>query len=211
MGTFSVLLALCEGNPPVTSGFPSQRAIMQNSDAMMLKGHQSNVTMINVPQQNQEHHSWHYDDVRMGAIASQITNLTIVNSTVNSDADQRNIKDPRHWPLCGEFTGTGEFPAQRASYAENVFIWWRHHVEYTPYIARQKQGYNSWNIFHISWQYYGLTWHAIAWKMLLWQPGSFRYQKAKCCMIKGSNLGCNLELNTRMNQDISWEINLINP
>ena len=24
--------------------------------------------------------------------------------------------------------GTGEFPAQRASYAENVSIWWRHHV-----------------------------------------------------------------------------------
>ena len=38
------------------------------------------------------------------------------------------MKAPRHWPLCGEFTGTGEFPAQRASYAENVSIWWRHHV-----------------------------------------------------------------------------------
>ena len=32
---------------------------------------------------------------------------------------KENIKAPRHWPLCGEFTGTGEFPAQRASYAEN--------------------------------------------------------------------------------------------
>ena len=31
----------------------------------------------------------HYDDVRMGAIASQITSLTIVNSTVYSNADQR--------------------------------------------------------------------------------------------------------------------------
>ena len=41
----------------------------------------------------------------MGAIASQITSLTIVYSTVYSDADQRNIKPPRHWPLCGEFTG----------------------------------------------------------------------------------------------------------
>ena len=39
------------------------------------------------------------------------------------------MKAPRHWPLCGEFTGTGEFPAQRASYAENVSIWWRHHDE----------------------------------------------------------------------------------
>ena len=35
---------------------------------------------------------------------------------------KENIKAPRHWPLCGEFTGTGEFPAQRASYAENVSI-----------------------------------------------------------------------------------------
>ena len=28
--------------------------------------------------------------------------------------------------------GTGEFPAQRASYAENVSIWWRHHVDNAP-------------------------------------------------------------------------------
>ena len=40
---------------------------------------------------------------------------------------KENIKAPRHWPLCGEFTGTGEFPAQRASNAENASIWWRHH------------------------------------------------------------------------------------
>ena len=41
---------------------------------------------------------------------------------------KENIKAPRHWPLCGEFTGTGEFPAQMASYAENASIWWRHHA-----------------------------------------------------------------------------------
>ena len=28
---------------------------------------------------------------------------------------KKTSKLPRHWPLCGEFTGTGEFPAQRAS------------------------------------------------------------------------------------------------
>ena len=39
---------------------------------------------------------------------------------------KENIKAPRHWPLCGEFTG--EFPAQMASNAENVSIWWRHHA-----------------------------------------------------------------------------------
>ena len=41
---------------------------------------------------------------------------------------KENIKAPRHWPLCGEFTETGEFPAQRTSYAENGSIWWRHHA-----------------------------------------------------------------------------------
>ena len=33
--------------------------------------------------------------------------------------------------LCvGNLPGTGEFPAQMASNAENVSIWWRHHVLY---------------------------------------------------------------------------------
>ena len=32
METFSALLALCEGNPPVTGGFPSQRPAMRSFD-----------------------------------------------------------------------------------------------------------------------------------------------------------------------------------
>ena len=32
METFSMLLALCEGNPPVTSGFPSQRPVTWSFD-----------------------------------------------------------------------------------------------------------------------------------------------------------------------------------
>ena len=35
---------------------------------------------------------------------------------------KENIKVPRHWPLCAEFTGAGEFPAQMASNAEIVSI-----------------------------------------------------------------------------------------
>ena len=72
----------------------------------------------------------HYNDVIMTTMASQITSLTVVYSIVYSDADKKNIKAPRHWPLCGEFTGTGEFPVQRASNAENGSIWWRHHGKY---------------------------------------------------------------------------------
>ena len=47
----------------------------------------------------------------MGALASQITSLTIINSIVYSGANQ-----------------TGEFPSQMASNAENVSIWWRHNA-----------------------------------------------------------------------------------
>ena len=65
----------------------------------------------------------------MTTMAYQITSLTVVYSIVYSGADKKNIKAPRHWPLCcGEFTGTGEFPAKRASNTENVSIWWRHLV-----------------------------------------------------------------------------------
>ena len=39
--------------------------------------------------QSWAHEYDHYDDVRMGAIASQITSLTIVYSIVYSDVDQR--------------------------------------------------------------------------------------------------------------------------
>ena len=38
------------------------------------------------------YHVDHYSDVTMGAIASQITNLTIVYSTVYSGTDQRKHK-----------------------------------------------------------------------------------------------------------------------
>ena len=40
---------------------------------------------------------------------------------------KENIKALRHWPLCVEFTDNQWFPVQRASNAENVSIWWRHH------------------------------------------------------------------------------------
>ena len=46
---------------------------------------------------------------------------------------KENIKAPRPW-LCAENSPvTGEFPAQRASNAENVSIWWRHHVHKIAY------------------------------------------------------------------------------
>ena len=55
----------------------------------------------------------------MGAMASKITSLTIVYSTVYSDTDQRKHQSSAS-------PETGEFPAQMASNVEDVSIW-RHH------------------------------------------------------------------------------------
>ena len=71
---------------------------------------------------------YHYNDVIMGAIASQITSLTIVYSIVYSDADKKKTSKLRVTGLCaGNSPVIGEFPAQMASCAENVSIWWRYH------------------------------------------------------------------------------------
>ena len=65
----------------------------------------------------------------MGGIASQITSLTVAFSTVYSDGDQRKHQSSALLAICaGNAPGTGEFPAQMASNAENASIWWRHHV-----------------------------------------------------------------------------------
>ena len=61
----------------------------------------------------------HHNDVIMGAIASQITSLTIVYSTICSGTDQI-ISKLRVSGLCGgKSPGTGEFRT----------TWWRHQME----------------------------------------------------------------------------------
>ena len=70
---------------------------------------------------------WHYNDVTMGAIASQITNLTIVYSIVYSDADQRKHQSSASLAFVRGIH-LGPVPQMATgSYAENVSIWWRHH------------------------------------------------------------------------------------
>ena len=65
----------------------------------------------------------------MDTIAFQITSLTIVYLTVYSDADQKKTSKLRVTGLCvGNSQVTGEIPAQMASNAENVSIWWRLHA-----------------------------------------------------------------------------------
>ena len=71
----------------------------------------------------------HYNDVIMSAMASQITGVPIVCSTVCSGVDQSIhqssaslafVRGIRRWPMAS--------PSQRGNNAENVSIWWRNHV-----------------------------------------------------------------------------------
>ena len=45
---------------------------------------------------------------------------------------------------------TGEFPAQRTSNAENVFIWWRHHVLSVYFMTAIMMTSSNGNIFHVT-------------------------------------------------------------
>ena len=79
------------------------------------------------------HMCLHYNDVIIGAMATEITSLTIVYSIVYSGADQRKqqssaslafVREIHRWPVNSP---------QRAGNAENVSIWWRHHVNLATY------------------------------------------------------------------------------
>ena len=59
----------------------------------------------------------HYSVFIMTTMASQITGVSIVCSTVCSGADQRNHQS----------SASLAFSSKRASHAENVSIWWSHH------------------------------------------------------------------------------------
>ena len=85
----------------------------------------------------------HYNGAIMSAMASWITSLLIVYSTVYSDADQRKHQSSASLALV---RGIHRSPVnslhKRASNAENVSIWWRHHAWYTSRTAVR------WTVYH---------------------------------------------------------------
>ena len=73
----------------------------------------------------------------MGTMASQISSLIIVYSTVYSGAEQRKHQSASSVAF-GNSPVTDEFPAQMVSKEENVSIWWRHHEDVSSTLqARQ--------------------------------------------------------------------------
>ena len=73
--------------------------------------------------------NYHNNDVIMGAMVSR--NQQPHDCLLNRLFRRRSKKTSKFCVtgLCaGNSPVTGEFPAQRASDAENISIWWRHHV-----------------------------------------------------------------------------------
>ena len=63
----------------------------------------------------------HYSDIIMGVIVSQITSLTIVTQLFMQTQIKENIKAPRHWPLCREFTRDWWIPHTNGQYCRKYF------------------------------------------------------------------------------------------
>ena len=65
---------------------------------------------------------YHYSDVIMDAMASDITNTTIVYSIVYLSTDQKkHHKTPRHWPFWGEFIGDRGVPRTKGQWGGKCF------------------------------------------------------------------------------------------
>ena len=91
----------------------------------------------------------HCNDVTMSAMASQILSLTIVYSTAYSRHRSKKTPKLRVTGLCERSSPiTDEFPEQGTSNAENVSIWWRHHVGHNlghHYCTQDKRSWNKLN------------------------------------------------------------------
>ena len=65
----------------------------------------------------------HYNDVIMSAMASQITSLTVVYSTIYSGTDEINHQSSASMAFVGNSPVTGDFPAHMTSNAKKCFHW----------------------------------------------------------------------------------------
>ena len=95
--------------------------------------------------------SAHYEGINKGATTLQwshnehdgiqITSLTIVYSSVYSRRRSKKTPNLHVTGLCeGNSPVTGEFPVQKASNAQNVSVWWRHHDLAFSVVASQYIG-----------------------------------------------------------------------
>ena len=118
METFSALLATCAGNLPVPGEFPAQRPVTRSFDVFF------DLRLNKRP--SKQWQGWWFETLSRHYDVTVMVLLSKVVSVVNSICVFM-------WTLnYGEFSViyvTGGFPSERASNAENVSIWWHHHVQ----------------------------------------------------------------------------------
>ena len=152
METFSALLAICAGNSPVPGEFPVQRPVTRSFDVRFdlrlnkrlskqswgwwfetpslslwrhrnaSNGHQTICLVtfgciavsVSRPYPFYDQHSSY---PRKKSPVSWLFTQPSVGAQI-----KENPKAPRHWPLCGKFTGDRWIPRTKDSNAENVSI-----------------------------------------------------------------------------------------
>ena len=139
MDTFSALLAIYEGNSPAPGEFPLKGqwrgALMFSLICVWIKGWENNLEAGDF----RRYHA-HYDIIVMSMTVMLyehdfVSNHRRFDCLLNRLFRRRSKKTSklRVIGLCeGNSPVTGEFPAQRASNAENASIWCRHHAVRSP-------------------------------------------------------------------------------
>ena len=108
----SASLTLFEGNPFMTDGCPSKRSVLWKA----FPCHDVNIISL----------LWRHNG--HDGVSNHQPHACLLNRLFRRKSKKKSKL--RFTGLCaGNWPVTGEFPAQMASNAENVSIWWRHHVE----------------------------------------------------------------------------------
>ena len=126
----------------------------------------------------------------MSAMASQITSLTIIYSTVYSGvASSKKTSKLRVTGLCeGNLPVTGDFPAQRVSNAENVSIWWRHHA--ISDVIWMQISVNAWKCRYEQYQM-----HVTLWNITQSLLNAKQISKYECNTYRGPNKQYDMKAN----------------
>ena len=116
----------------------------------------------------------HYGDVIMGTIASQITEPHHCLLIHLFRHGSKKTSKFRVTGLCaGNSPVTGEFPAQKASNAEKVSIWWRHHGTWRCPFVDQMSSLKTTN--------------NVPWNIMAFLCVNSRRTSVKCCFCLSIN------------------------
>ena len=127
--------------------------------------------------------SWHYSDVIIIAMASQITGVSIVYSTVRSVADKKTHKVSRQWPLWGAFTGDRLYSRHCRFVCLSVCL-------FVNNITEKRLNVISWNFqqrTHMKstiWNIFGMLWSSP------WILGRFFFFLDPCLLVILWKNGC---------------------